>query len=424
MISLRRRYTSNQRGDTVVTKESCGYCKLLKAVELSCEETENILCRHFGCNSIDTIGRKYRLGIFPKFNDDIPQVLFFDSKIKEFPVDFDPSFFTMLDEFIDSFKKEIKKNLELLFEDANDMDFLREHSDKVCLLMKLFIKSYNECFNNEKLNILQYNGRLGTIEFFGNPFKVINKMVRYIKSLIFSEKSEGLLEGIVDFNDQKRALSNFILNMLFEKINDTGWFFDEKCKMPVSFEINSEQIYGDMESNVFVKSEKGNVLRKKVEKIKTEKKTKCFSTPIDVIQYFEPEFLKIMRQMNSRSFGEKSSTEIAVYYLPEFKTCRPIVKRINDDNFVIVDVMGMDMKDIREFTSKYNTKTKTLKLSTLKNFEDVNYYEGINEKVHMFYNFGGIGEIGSDEIDEISAIGGDGGGVGSLKNLEFLLNIL
>lgn len=220
------------------TPISCGYSTNLYVYE-SLQNCELVLKEKLKADEITFLnGSKLsqeRFGSIFFFN--VPD---HNKEIPKFPTHFKKNFFKKLDNFLEDFKAELKKQLIKSFTNNEDINLLKPHSDKIDILKKCFFSSYSIIL--EKYPEFEKSKKVNEFKFFKNTFGIIDKMVRFIKSFIFSKEYKKDLYNEDDEKNTKNFI-NILITKLFQNINGNEWFLYNECDIPEPFKIEEKDIY-------------------------------------------------------------------------------------------------------------------------------------------------------------------------------------
>ena len=361
---LRRRKISHFKGSN--TPRSCGYCRKIKILNTYSEsKVENELKASLRADTLMFIhGIAYKYG----GRELTENLLFFDvpNHIDDHPVlpiDYHEDFLEKLEDLLEKLKANVMSGFTSMFleKDFDASDF-RMHSNCVDRFSNVFIKANTQTMNDYPE--FEVNKNVHKFKWFKDTMGVVDKMVRFVKSYIFSgeyqkdlelshskfsnntddeeegEEEEGRLQSTEEYeikkigelkrkdearknkdNNNKKLVAATIIDKLFNNIHGFDWFLTNDCVVPAPYPINNVKVYDK------------DVVR--IDKLKTDMffkksfyKTKSFDKigKASIMNYIKQDkefWAKVEKKLENTYHRDK----VCVIYTPNYKA----VEVLRDD---------------------------------------------------------------------------------------------
>lgn len=387
-IYIRRRRISQIKEDNW---ESCGYFDKLHLWE-SFEKCEEKLKNEIGTHEISGVSNK-KLRFFVKGNDS-PFIFYdIDDKIKDpvcLPTHYKINFLDTLDKFLVELNVELKKNFIKLFYETKNINIFKPHSTKIDKFAEVFIESYRNAMN--KYQDIGKSEKIMDWSFFSDAMSVMDLMIRYIKSFIFSMEYK---KYIVDSKDDKSSIENIVevmINALFKEIKGREWFITENCNIPKPIPIEKTRVY-DYPNLVMITPQKKDCLFKEVEDFDIKKMSLTTPSVMEILKTKNiwPHLEKMLEIIKPNAY-------IIAITIPNFEKVVTVKKIIEEPGKLTIDNSEND-SDIKKITYMFNLKPENTVLLLNGRFNSLDdgvtlnelKYDSIkhfsNGTLHVFYKF-------------------------------------
>ena len=357
LFLIRPRNVSHLGGTN--TPLSCGYFDKIYLSESNLSVCENDLKNSLGVKKVTSIdGVPLHLQHKQK-----NELLFFDTRKKTYnseyyyPFSYTPEF----EEYLDKFLEEFKRLLKLKFKEKFAISKVKKtHSDKMKNdpFKMIFWESYSTCIKD--FPEIENSRKMNSYYFFNNTFEVVDKMVRYIKSCIFSPNYTFDLDKFIDVD-------------LFDNKKGSIWLLlSDKClkiKKPLLEEYCGNNI-------VKVTKKKDNLFytKKCIKIIKVE--------PLTILGFLKK---NIPSWENVEKVREKNKITVLIY-VPTFKDCFAVENCFNPKQFEY-NYNKLKLKD-KKITFSYIEKKLTItgSINNEKSIENVKFLF-VEPGLNIFYKF-------------------------------------